>query len=255
MTDTEHDENIEQTITQSENEAPADNHENPSINEEHPVALQAARYNYISHLENLILSEDESVSENDMMDVDNCKAQVLIELVSVAAYTSQLSADNPQKKAADALMKHLYKCYDKTQGMQEKIRAAREKTRYMKDVKQVILEDLPKRYSKQNIVTDDQLLPKNNVINLAGLGLGTGYIAMMEQLINNPRELIKAQMPNLIDELSGKITGSDKKISDTYIGKLLLDLSGYKNEKSMIDALEGKNITGNILALAGGKSL
>lgn len=257
MADMENKEKIEPTETQNENEAAVSDEENSNTNEENPVAIQAARYAYISNLESRILSDDESVSDNDLMDVNNCKSQVLVELVSVANYASELPADSPQKKAAEVLMKHLYKCYEKTERMQERTRAAREKTKYINDVKQVAFEDLPRQYylQQRNIITDAQLMPNSNVIDLTGLGLSTGSVAMLSQLIKNPSESIKAQLPDLIDELGKRLTGEDKKVSDTYIGKLLTELSTHKTEKAMFDVLEGNNIAAHVMALAGGKSL
>ncbi len=241
-------------VTAEEKERENEN-ENTPEKEEKAINLQAARYAYIGNLESKILADDESVSENDLMDVCNCKSQILVELVSVANYAEHLPADSPHKKASEVLTKHLYKCYEKIERVQERVRRAREKSKYMADVKQVGFEELPRRQASQNIITDEQLMPNRNVINLTGIGLTTGYIAMLSQLISNPVESIKAQMPNLIEELQKRLTGDDKIASDNYIGKLLTEMTGLKTEKAMTNALENSNLTAHIMSMVGGKSI
>lgn len=256
MTDTE------ETLPENEAVSSVEEVELPVEPEEKPIALQAARYAYLEQLESRIF-DDETIEAEEVGLVDMCKSQVLLELVCVADYVAQLPSDSAQKKAADVLLSHLYKCYDKANTMQQRARSTERETRYLKDVEHEAFSSTGSHHRQQQqdmlhmggIVTDRQLMPTANVINLTGLGLSGGSLAVLTQLINNPTETLKAQLPDLIEELGARLTGEDKMSAHQFIGRLLTDLTGLKNVNAMTNALEGRNIAVNMLAMATGKGL
>lgn len=249
----------EENIPENTEVTPVEEAEIPVENTEKPIALQAARYTYLEQLESRVF-DDETIDDNEVALVNTCKSQVLLELVCVADYVTQLPADSPQKKAADVLLNHLYKCYEKVHNMQQRARDTERETRYLKDVAHESFSGTAQNRQKSasfadNVITDRQLLPNTNVINLAGLGLTGGSLAMLTQLINNPTETLKAQLPDLIDELGSRLAKDDKTSAYQFIGQLLTDLTGLKNIKAMTNALEGRNIAVNMLSMATGKGL
>ncbi len=223
-----------------------------------PVSIQAARFAYIEHLGKVM--DDGVVTPDELNDIAMCKSQVLVELVGLIDFTSKLPADSPLKKAAAALEKHLYKCYEKTDRIQLEARSMANLTRYRKDVEHALY-GANGEFRKEpfqgffQTYTDDSLMPGNNIINLKGLGLSVGSVGMLSQLINSPGETLKAQLPNLLEEFTSKITGGEQTQAGQFFNTLLTNLSGLKSERSMLDALEGKNITANLLSLVGGKGL
>ncbi len=234
----------------------AENQENESksISDEasDAIRLQAARYAYIEKLENRLAAE-EHLTVNDISDVIHCKAQVLLELVGVSGYASQMPADHPNRLAVDTLVKHLYKCYDKAENLRDKIIKNINKKRSKKQWEELTL--LGPKHDKFYIYRDEFLLPQNNVINLTNVGLTAGTAGMLSQLIKNPAESIKAQMPDLIEEFAAKITGTDKETTHKYITGLLEGLSKLGNAKSMTSVLEGIDTFANLLSFKHGNTL
>lgn len=228
------------------------------------IQLQAQRYAYIEKLESLLdYSADVDVNMNDFNNVLHCKTQVLLELVSVAGYVATLPANDPQKKAADVLMSHLYKCYDKTEKLREKML---HKKYYMHSRKQrdaffysVSYQDfLNQPYEENNPLAGAfgkfmgavvQDLPPDKRIHLAGIARSTGSTDLLTDLIRHPSSSIKAQMPNLITELYAKATDTDRQTANSYIQGLISNLTTLKNTKSMSDALEGVNAVSNLLTI------
>ena len=183
------------------------------------IRLQAARYAYIEKLENRLAS-DEQLSPNDLNDVMHCKAQVLLELVGVSSYAAQLPSDNPNRKAVDVLIKHLYKCYDKTENLRAKI---------MKNVQDKRSKKQWEEYTLLARPTDKFFIYRD--------------------------ESIKAQMPDLIEEFAAKITGTDKETTHKFITNLLDGLTKLKNTKSMTSVLEGIDSFANLLSLKNGNAI
>lgn len=216
------------------------------------IRLQAARYAYIEKLENRLAS-DEQLSPGDLNDVMHCKAQVLLELVGVSSYAAQLPDNSPNRKAVDVLIKHLYKCYDKTENLRAKIMKNAQDKRSKKQWEEYTL--LARPLDKSFIYRDEFMLPKNNVINLTNVGLTAGTAGMLSGLIKNPSESIKAQMPDLIEEFASKITGTDKETTHKFITNLLDGLTKLKNTKSMTSVLEGIDSFANLLSLKNGNAI
>lgn len=216
------------------------------------IRLQAARYAYIEKLENRLAS-DEQLSPNDLNDVMHCKAQVLLELVGVSSYAAQMPADSPNRKAVDVLIKHLYKCYDKTENLRAKIMKNVQDKRSKKQWEEYTL--LARPHDKFFIYRDEFLLPKNNVINLTNVGLTAGTAGMLSSLIKSPSESVKAQMTDLVEEFAAKITGTDKETTHKFITNLLDGLTKLKNTKSMISVLEGIDSFANLLSLKNGNAI
>lgn len=228
------------------------------------IQSQAQRYAYIEKLEGLLdTNPNGEASFADFTNVLHCKTQVLLELVSVAGYVSTLPADSPQHKAADVLMSHLYKCYDKTEKLREKMLSHHQymRNRRQRDAWFFSLEnqeELRRPYVENNplagafgaymggIAKD---LPGSKRINLVDIARSTGSTAILNDLIRHPSELIKAQMPDLISELYAKATDTDKETANKYIHGLLENLTALKKPKSMNDALEGINAFSNLLAM------
>ncbi len=223
-----------------------------------PISVQAARFAYIDQLDKVF--DDGAVSESELNDIALCKSQVLVELVGLIDHVATLPSDSPLKKAADVLEKHLYKCYEKTDRIQAKARAKAIETKYLKDVTHELQGNPDEKTRRMmqgwaQIFSDNTMMPTNNVINLTGLGLSTGSIGMLSQFINNPSETLKAQLPNLLEEFTSKITGGEKTQAGQFFNTLLNNLTSLKSERSMIDALEGRNMAANLLSLVGGKGL
>lgn len=216
------------------------------------IELQAARYAYIENLERRIMA-DGFVEQGELEDAMNCKAQVLLELVAVEDYASKLSKDDPSLLAVGVLKDHLYKCYNKTEKMRDRLAQERQRKIMEKHYEEfnfqtsrrrvddyIYREKIFERNSKfGGVIHDNDMLPKNNMINLAGLGLSAGSLGMLSQLIKNPSETIKAQMPDLLTEFAAKITGQDKETITGFIGDLTTGLNALKSAKAMTDALEG----------------
>ncbi len=228
--------------------------ESGNVSEEalNAIRLQAARYAYIEKLENRLANE-EHLTPRDINDVIHCKAQVLLELVGVSGYAAHISADSPNRMAVDTLIKHLYKCYDKTEQLRDKIMKNINQKRSKKQWEDFTL--LSRPHDKFYIYRDEFLLPQNNVINLTNIGLTAGTAGMLSQLIKNPSESIKAQMPDLIEEFASKITGTDKETTHKYINSLLEGLSNLKNPKSITAVLESIGSLTTMLSLKHGKMM
>ncbi len=237
---------VEKVAAEVENESV----ENDTVN---PIASQAARFAYIEKLGKSL--DEYNATDDDMDIISSCKSQVLVELVYVIDFASKLPEDSPLKKAAEVLEKHLYNCYEKTDRIQANARRKNIESRYHKDISQEMYEEQPKFNRQQGIITDESILPECNVINLKGLGLTGGGIALLTQLIGSPQETLKAQMPDLVEELNGKVTEEEQMSAGKFITQLLTNLAGLKSEKSMLDALEGKSSIANVMALVGGHGL
>ena len=230
---------------------------------ESAVELQAARYGYIENLERRIMADD-FVEQGELDDAMNCKAQVLLELVAVEDYASKLGKDSPELKAIGVLREHLYKCYNKTEKMRDRLAQERQKRLLGKqheeyDYQQrhgTIQIEYPKMLRNRNFGFDVMQDKNNNMINLTGLGLSAGSMGMLSQLIKNPAESIKAQMPDLIMEFASKVTGEDKETITGFIGELTAGLNTFKSAKAMADALEGVGKMAKMLsAIKGGNAI
>lgn len=221
---------------------------------ENAIKIQAARYAYIEKLENR-LAGNERLTPNDLNNVLHCKAQVLLELVGVSNYVAEMPASSPNRKAAEVLIKHLYKCYDKAENLRSKIISTKNDKRGKHQWEDYRYRMLKNQNVFSPVFTDEILLSQNKVINLSKTGLTAGTTGMLSQLINNPSECIKAQMPNLIAEFASKITGTDKETTSKFITSLLNGLTQLKNTKSMTDVLEGVNTFANLLTLKNGNAL
>lgn len=219
------------------------------------INIQAARYMQISNLESNVFNDD-MITNDEVNRISFCKSQVLLELVRVEDYVSKMPADTPYKKAAEVLLKHLYKCYDKVDKMQNRAREQAQQTRYKKDVRHELLntEAQLRRLNAGMAVDDSSLLPSANTINLQKMALPAGATSMLAQFINNPVASLKSQMPDLIEEMDNKLSETDKLNSEKIISTLIVGLARFKNEKQMANALEGTNLAGNILSIISGNS-
>ncbi len=249
-----------ETVTPTENENTASQ---STGHIESAVELQAARYAYIENLERRIMADD-FVEQGELEDAMNCKAQVLLELVAVEDYASKLGKDNPSLPAIGVLKDHLYKCYNKTEKMRDRLAQERQKQLLGKQHEEY---DYQQRHNTINLEYPELLRNKqynfgvfqdknNNMINLTGLGLSAGSVGMLSQLIKNPSESIKAQMPDLITEFASKVSGQDKEAINGFIGSLTAGLNTFKSVKAMTDALEGVGQMAKMLsALKGGNAI
>lgn len=249
-------ENKEETAEKREEtnrDVSAEKSESESYSSADALKLQAARYLYIEKLENRLSAQD-NLTSYDLNDIMHCKAQVLLELVGVSGYISKMPADSPLRKAADVLLKHLYKCYDKTESLREKVMRNRQGKRSQKQWEEYTY-SLSERNRRSGIVYDEMLLPPSNVIDLTQAGLTAGTLGLITQFIQNPSASIKAQMPELISEFASKITGEDEETTHKYITSVLEGLTKLKKHKSMSDVLEGVSTFTNLLGLNNGNAL
>ncbi len=221
------------------------------------IQNQAARFAYIEQLERKINTD--AFSENgEFLDIMQCKSQILVELVGVADYLDKMPADSPHRQAADILLKHLYKCYDKTESMYEKIASDRSKKRTERQMTDTIFSNAyrDEQIRRQMALLDDgDIFPTDRLINLSGIGLSAGSLGMVTQLIDSPTESIKAQLPDLIEEYTSKLTGTDLSGIHKKIGTIVEGLSALKNPQSMVNALENPNLISNVMSMMSGNSL
>lgn len=212
------------------------------------VETQASQYQYIESLENRIFA-DNAVDENELNDAAFCKSQVLLQLVCVESFAAGLQTDDPRRTVVDTLLSHLYKCYDKTEKVRSKAAAEKFQTDYQK---QIGAERVKERHER-NIMADDYLMPRNNHISLMIPGMSIASIGLLKELVENPQERVKAQLPDLIEELGVKMTPDQKEFANLWTGKLVDELGKFKGAKAMMNALEGNNIMTALKQLAGGK--
>lgn len=252
----------EKPITEeTKEEAKEQAHKEESDSTKLAIQQQSSQFRYLEQLDNALTEEgDANVTDFDFDNALNCKAHVLLELVALADYTTKLSADNPNQKAAEVLTNHLYKCYDKAERIREKIASRRNYLKGRKQRDEFVysqlyqnMKDAPSDvnslFAAFGVVFDRDINPDNKVINLTGSSLSGGSLDMVKQLIKHPSESIKAQLPDLISEYTSKVTGIDKEKVDGFFDVLLKGLTALKNPKSMNAALEGINAVTNLLSL------
>ena len=229
------------------------------------IEIQAARFSYIENLERRIMA-DNFVEQGELDDATHCKTQVLLELVAVEGYASKLGPNDPSQKSIGVLREHLYKCYNKTEKMRERLVKERNKNlmgkhyeefdyqtnRRPKNMAEAMPFWIQTNKSGFNIMHDQN----SNIINLSGLGLSAGSMGMLSQLIKNPAESIKAQMPDLITEFASKVTGKEKQDVTNFITELTNGLNNLTSVKAMGEALEGVGTMVKMLsAIKGGNAI
>lgn len=214
------------------------------------VETQAAQYQYLESLEARIFA-DGAIDEGELDNVNYCKSEVLLQLVSVESFAASLNEDDSRKKAVNVLLSHLYKCYGKTERL--RLRAIDEKfqTDYQKAVG---VEKINQRDERNMTMTDDFLMPKDRRISLGGAGISIAGLGFLKEFVSDPEQRLKAQMPDLIQELAKKMTGSEQNIANQWVGQLVDELSKLKGVKSMASALEGNNMMTALKQLAAGKA-
>lgn len=211
------------------------------------VKAQAIQYQYIERLENEIFS-DGRVDENEVQNVSFCKSQVLLQLVSIESFAAGLDAKDPRRTAVDALLSHLYKCYDKTEKLRSKAQAGKFQSDYEKEVAE---EKFGCR--RRRPVTDEMLKPTDRHIHLMVPAISLAGMSFLKDFLTNPEERIKAQMDDLIEEFQTKTSSEEKDFSKLWSESLVSELSKIKGVQSMIHALEGKNIIPTVKQMAGSK--
>lgn len=218
------------------------------------VKAQAAQYQYIEGLEDNIFS-DGVVDENEVQNVNFCKAQVLLQLVSVETFASHLGAKDPRRKAVDVLLTHLYKCYGKTERLREKVVAGKFQSDYEKNVAEAKFGYGRFGYDRYRSFRDDMLIPQDKHINLILPMMGFAGLSFLKDFLNNPEDRIKAQIPELIKEFMTKASSKEKDDSNLWAEGLVDLLSKMKGVKAMKNALEGGNILATVKQLGGSKGI
>lgn len=249
------------------------------------IDQQALQSQYIEKLEKLLSKED--VTEQDVQNVEFCKAELLAQFLTVSSFSSSLQNSDSRKKAADVLSSHLGKLYSKTAKIKEKLaqKASLElldrDVREMKfgsgkpttvvtdemlqgrDLKRVCfllaggLSALVANPVLREAVTNPNAKTRSKALAVAKAqssaeksGSDGTLFSMLTDLVNNPEKRLNAQLPDLLGEFNRKIGDDDKNQFFSWADKLVTGLSNLGGKASMINALQGKGLSkvmGNIL--------
>ncbi len=216
------------------------------------VSVQAAQYRYLEKLDEHIFSDGE-VEVSELQNIEFCKSQIVMQVVSMESYAAGLSANDPRRKTVDAVLAHLYKSYKKTEDMRNRAVSGRFRTEYRKDVAEAIYGDsYTGSHHRNQVVTDDMLMPNNkqlslNLMNTTGLGVAAGALSFVKDFINNPEECLKAQKDDLIAEFVAKATPEEKVFSNQWSEALISQLAPVKDVKMISNLLEGKTNLGSVI--------
>lgn len=203
------------------------------------VQFQAQQSQYIDKL-TAIFSKDE-ISQEDVQNVEYCKAEILSQLLGMTSYAMQLSADDGRKVAADAVTSHLTKLYEKTAKLREEAARKKNKTIEHRDVMEAKFGS-----GKTDVVTDEMLQPDFKLVTLALVGAvpGLSKALSLKDLITNPTARLETLLPDLLKEFNQNTSDETKNSYQTWANLLVEGLGKLGGKNSMMNALQGKALTG-----------
>lgn len=220
------------------------------INEEvQLINHQAAQSQYVEKLEKLLLKDD--ITEQDVQNVEFCKAELLSQFLGAVSFSSSLSDSDARKKAADALSSHLEKLYAKTAKLKEKLALKEKETMQQYDIRDT------KFNTHSPIITDNMLDSDWKKLAISTSVLASIAISKtpLKDLINNPATRLKAMLPDLLDEFNQKTTPDEKDSFSKWANTLATGLSKLGGTKSIASALQGKNIASLVGKLFDSKNI
>ena len=239
---------------------------------------QALQSQYVEKLEKLLLKED--ITPHDIQNVEFCKAELLAQFLGTVSFSASLSNSDERKKAADALSSHLSKLYGKTAKLKEKLALKANNESVGKDVMEAkfsnkeyaVVTDEMMGYDIKKIcllvgtafaaiVVDPKLRaaatdPKANMAmkmmnsKQAGSSKTKGSLfSLISEFVNSPEKRLNAQLPDLLKEFNQKTTDDEKNKFSNWANTLVTVLSKLVVNNSILNALQGKDLSkimGNI---------
>ncbi len=252
------------------------------------INQQALQSQYIEKLEKLLSKDD--VTDQDIKNVEFCKAELLAQFLGVISFSSTLSNTDGRKKAADVLSSHLAKLYSKATKLKEKLARKADLGVLGNDVMETKF-----GASKPDVVTDDMLagrdLKKVCILLAGGFAMifsnptyreaamnpsaetrskalamvkaqnatqnsGTGTLfSVLTDLVSSPEKRLTAQLPDLLDEFNQKVVGEDRNQFTNWAESLVTGLSNLGGKNSILNALQGKDMSKIMGNLMGSKNI
>ncbi|MBQ8250951.1 MAG: hypothetical protein IJY92_03450 [Alphaproteobacteria bacterium] len=249
------------------------------------INQQALQSQYIEKLEKLLLKED--VTEQDVQNVEFCKAELLAQFLTASSFSSSLQNSDSRKKAADVLSSHLGKLYSKTAKIKEKLAQKASLELLDRDVREmkfgsgkpttVVTDEMLQGRDLKRVcfllagglsalvanpvlceaVTNPNAKTRSKALAVAKAqssaeksGSDGTLFSMLTDLVNNPEKRLNAQLPDLLGEFNRKIGDDDKNQFFGWADKLVTGLSNLGGKASMLNALQGKGLSkvmGNLL--------
>ncbi len=204
------------------------------------IRQQALQSQYIEKLEKLLLKDE--ITEQDMQNVEYCKAELLSQFLGVTSFSSSLADTDARKKAADILSSHLGNLYAKTAKLKEKLAKKEALSIIQNDVSET---KFGASSTKYRTITDNMLTPDLKNISILASSL-TAFVfekTPLKNLVNNPKTRLTAMLPDLMDEFEQKTTSDEKESFLKWANVLTTGLSKLGSVKSMMSALQGKDIS------------
>lgn len=204
------------------------------------VRQQALQSQYIEKLEKLLLKDE--ITAQDMQNVEYCKAELLSQFLGATSFSSSLADTDGRKKAAEILSSHLGNLYAKTAKLKEKLAKKEALSIIQNDVSET---KFGASSTKYRTITDNMLSPDlKNISILAGSLTALIFEKTpLKNLVNNPKTRLTAMLPDLMEEFEQKTTSDEKESFLKWANVLSTGLSKLGSVKSMMSALQGKDIS------------